>query len=90
MGATDVVKDNVYARAREAMNFFHEVEMLVINRDTAQVGNGRHPSQCTGSVHLQPGEAQALRTQEPRISPSGRMVLRARAVTGGGREACSP
>ena len=44
MGATDAVKDNVYALAREAVNFFHEVEMLVINRDTAQVGNGRRPS----------------------------------------------
>ena len=44
MGATDAVKDNVYALAREAVNFFHEVLMLVINRDTAQVGNGRRPS----------------------------------------------
>ncbi len=45
MGATDAVKDNVYALAREAVNFFHEVQMLVINRDPAQVGNGRCPSQ---------------------------------------------
>jgi hypothetical protein len=45
MGATDAVKDNVYAFAREAVKFFHEVEMLVINRDTAQVGNGGRPSQ---------------------------------------------
>ena len=45
MGSTDAVKDNVYALAREAVNFFHEVEMLVINRGTAQVGNGRRPSQ---------------------------------------------
>ncbi len=44
MGATDAVKDNVYALARQAANFFHEVEMLVINRDSAQVGNGRRPS----------------------------------------------
>ena len=44
MGTTDAVKDNVYALTREAVNFFHEVEMLVINRDTAQVGNGRRPS----------------------------------------------
>ena len=40
MGTTDAVKDNVYARAREAVNFFHEVLMLVINWDTAQAGNG--------------------------------------------------
>ncbi len=44
MGATDAVKDNVYTLAREAVNFFHEVLMLVINWDTAQVGNGRRPS----------------------------------------------
>ena len=44
MGATDAVKDDVHALAREAVNFFHEVQMLVINRDTAQVGNGRRPS----------------------------------------------
>jgi hypothetical protein len=45
MGATDAVKDNVYALAREAMNFVHEVELLVVNRDTAEVGNGRRASQ---------------------------------------------
>ena len=44
MGAADAVKDNVYALARQAANFSHEVGMLVINRDSAQVGNGkRHP-----------------------------------------------
>ena len=44
MGTTDGVKDDVYALAREAVNFFHEVLMLVVNWDTAQVGNGRRPS----------------------------------------------
>jgi hypothetical protein len=44
MAAPDAVKDNVYAIAREALNLFHEVEMLVIDRDAAQVGNGRRPS----------------------------------------------
>ena len=44
MGATDAVKDNVYALTREAVNFFHEVLMLVVNWDTAEVGNGRRPS----------------------------------------------
>ena len=44
MGTTDPVKDDVYSLAREAVNFFHEVLMLVINWDTAQVGNGRRPS----------------------------------------------
>jgi hypothetical protein len=44
MAAPDAVKDNVYTLAREAMNFFHEVLMLVINWDTAQVGNGRRSS----------------------------------------------
>jgi hypothetical protein len=40
MSAADAVKDNVYTFAREAVNFFHKVLMLVINWDTAQVGNG--------------------------------------------------
>ena len=44
MRATDAVKDHVYTLARAAVNFFHEVLMLVINWDTAQVGNGRRPS----------------------------------------------
>jgi hypothetical protein len=52
MGATDAVKDSVYAPTREAVNFFHEVELSVINWDTAQVGNGRRPSRGTGTVHL--------------------------------------
>ena len=44
MGPTDAVKDNVYALARQAANLFHEVEMLAINRDSAQLGNGRRPA----------------------------------------------
>ena len=44
VGTTDVVKDDVHALAREAANFCHEVLMLVIDRDTAQFGNGRRPS----------------------------------------------
>jgi hypothetical protein len=44
VGATDAVEDNVHALTREAVDFVHEVEMLVINRDSAQVGNGRRPS----------------------------------------------
>ena len=44
MRATDAVKDDVNTLTREAVNFFHEVLMLVINWDTAQVGNGRRPS----------------------------------------------
>jgi hypothetical protein len=43
MGTTDAVKDNVYALTPGAVNFFHEVEMSVVNWDTAQVGNGRRP-----------------------------------------------
>jgi hypothetical protein len=41
MGTTDAVKDNVYALTREAVNFFHEVEMSVIDWDATQVGNSR-------------------------------------------------
>jgi hypothetical protein len=44
MGATDAIKDRVYALTREAVNFLHEVELSVINWDTAQVGNGRRPA----------------------------------------------
>ncbi len=44
MATTDAVKDDVYTLVREAVNFFHEVLMLVINGDTAQAGNGRRPS----------------------------------------------
>jgi hypothetical protein len=43
MWTTDAIKDSVYALTRDAVNFFHEVEMSVINWDTAQVGNGRCP-----------------------------------------------
>jgi hypothetical protein len=38
------VEDDVHAPAREAVNLFHEVLVLVINRDSAQVGNGRRPA----------------------------------------------
>jgi hypothetical protein len=44
MGATDAVKDHVDALTREAVHFFHEVLMLVINGATAPGGNGRRPS----------------------------------------------
>jgi hypothetical protein len=60
MGTTDAVKDDVYTFAREAVHFFHEVLLLVINGESAQVGNGGRPSRGTGSVHLQPGEAPQL------------------------------
>ncbi len=45
VGTTDGVKDDVHALVREAVNLFHKVLMLVVNWDTAQVGNGRCPSQ---------------------------------------------
>jgi hypothetical protein len=35
VGTTDTVKDDVYTLAREAVNFFHEVLILIINRDAA-------------------------------------------------------
>ena len=60
MRTTDAVKDHVYTLAREVVNLFHEVLLLVIDWDTAQVGNGRRPSRRTGTVHLQPGEAPKL------------------------------
>jgi hypothetical protein len=56
VSTTDWVEDNVYPIAREAVDFFNEVLMLVVNRDSAQVANSRCPSRRTGPVHLQPGE----------------------------------
>ena len=44
MGATDAVKDDVCALGRQAANLVDEVEMLVVNRDSAQIGNGRRAS----------------------------------------------
>jgi hypothetical protein len=44
VNATDGVKYDVHALTREAAYFLHKVLMLVINWDTAQVGNGRRPS----------------------------------------------
>ena len=44
MGAADAVKDNVYALTREPVDFFHEVDLSVINWDTAQVGHSRPPA----------------------------------------------
>ncbi len=41
MCAADAVKDDVYTLAREAVNFSHEVLMLIIDWYTAQAGNGR-------------------------------------------------
>ena len=38
MRATDAFKDSVNALTREAVNFRHEVLMLIIDRDTAEVG----------------------------------------------------
>ena len=46
VGAAQGVKDDIHSVAREALNFCHEVLMLVINRDTAQVGNGQRRA-CT-------------------------------------------
>ena len=45
VGTTDGVKDDVHALTREAVDFFHKILMLVINWNTAQVGNGRRTSQ---------------------------------------------
>jgi hypothetical protein len=44
MRATDAVKDDVDPLARAAVHFCHEVLMLVIYWDSAQVGNSRRPS----------------------------------------------
>jgi hypothetical protein len=60
VGATDAVEDDVDAVARESVDFFHELGVLVVDRDAAQAGNGRRPVERTGSVHLEPGDASKL------------------------------
>jgi hypothetical protein len=40
MGAPDAVKDHVYAFPCETVNFFDEVELSIVNWDTAQVRHG--------------------------------------------------
>src|SRR5262245_35116233 len=72
MRATDAVKDDVYALARKAVNFVHEVLMLVVDWETAQVGNGRRPSRSTGAVHIQLGEPPEL--QSCRADPTCRAI----------------
>lgn len=39
MATADAVKDDVYTLAREAVNLFHKVLLLVINGDSAHAGN---------------------------------------------------
>ena len=72
VGTTDGVKDDVHALVREAVNFFHEVLMLVINRDAAEIGNGRRPPRGTGTIHLKPREAPKLQERCP--NPACRAV----------------
>jgi hypothetical protein len=40
MGAADAVKDDIYTLTRDAVNFFHEILIPIINWDAAQRGNG--------------------------------------------------
>ncbi len=40
----DGIEHGVHTLAREAVNFFHEVLVLVIDGDAAEGGNGRCPS----------------------------------------------
>jgi hypothetical protein len=44
MSSTDAIEHNIYALACEASNFLYEVEMLVIDRDSAKAGNCRRAS----------------------------------------------
>src|SRR5437868_4160356 len=72
MGAANAVKDDVYTLTREVVNFFHEVLTLVVNWDTAQLGNGGRTSRGTGAVHLQPRQSPKL--QECRAYAACRAV----------------
>jgi hypothetical protein len=60
VSAADGVKNDIHAILREAVNFFHEVLIAVIDRDAAQLGNGGRPSRGTGAVHLQLRETPKL------------------------------
>jgi hypothetical protein len=71
VGTTDTVKDNVYALAREAVNFFYEVPTLVINWDTAHVGKRPTPL-AMNSYRTSPtrrGAQAAIAPGELRIVP---------------------
>jgi len=72
MAAADAVENNVHAIAQEAASFFHEVLMLVVNRNAAQTGYDRSPARRTGPEHLQSGEATKL--QQRRADPACRTV----------------
>ena len=60
MSAADAVKNDVHTVTREALNFFDEVLMPVVNWHSPQIGNRRRSAWRTGSVHLQPGKAPEL------------------------------
>ena len=65
MRATEAVEDRVDTLTCEAVNLLHEVELLVIDRGAAQVGNGRRPARRAGAVHLEPGEMAQLQECRP-------------------------
>src|SRR5262249_59450584 len=65
VGPPEAVKDDVDAIAREAVNFCHEVLMLVINRDTAQVGDGRRPRDEHVPYIVSPARRPSCNSAEP-------------------------
>src|SRR5262249_32999216 len=72
VGTTDAVEDDVHALVREATNLLHEVELSVVDRDTAQLRDGGRPMRGTRAVHLKPAETPEL--QQRRAHPACRAV----------------
>jgi hypothetical protein len=67
MGAADAVKDNVYTFTREAVNFFHEVLMLVINWDTANAETADAPRNEQVPYISSPASRPSCKSAEPRL-----------------------
>jgi hypothetical protein len=59
MTATDAIKDNVYALAGEAVNFLHEVLMLVVIR------SGKEAPAASTLTRTSPTSARGTRLQRP-------------------------
>src|SRR5690349_3522664 len=52
----DAIENSVNAVACKAMNLFHEVRGLVVDRDATEFPDDRGPLRRTGSVHLDAGQ----------------------------------
>ena len=65
MTAADGIKNGVNPLAREAVNLFHEVMMLVVNWDAAQIGNGQAPEDAQVPYISNPATRPSCKSAEP-------------------------